>query len=289
MQEFGTKPENADISLLGFRAAQAVYWNLSPKELIEKTISGGLGSLADTGALAVSTGAFTGRSPKDRFIVCDEETESSVYWGEINQKFSPEKFDALYSKVVAYLSQKDLYVRDAAACADPAYRITLRVITELAWHNLFAYDLFLRPEEKEIAALGEPDWTIVSAPGFMADPATDGTRQGNFTILNFSKRIILIGGSAYAGEMKKAVFSALNYLLPKNRKTLSMHCSANVGEAGDTAIFFGLSGTGKTTLSADPNRKLIGDDEHGWSENSVFNFEGGCYAKCVNLSQENEP
>jgi phosphoenolpyruvate carboxykinase (ATP) len=288
MNESGMKPKEATLHF-GLAAGTQVFLNLSPEELIKKTVALGQGIVTDTGALAVSTGAFTGRSPKDRFIVCDSETENFVHWGEINQKFSPEKFDALEQKVLAYLSDKEVYVRDAAVCADSSYRTTLRVVTELAWHNLFAHNLFLRLTEQEIKMLGEPDWTIISAPGFVANPETDGTRQGNFTILNFSKKIILIGGSAYAGEMKKAVFSALNYLLPKNRKTLSMHCSANVGEEGDTAIFFGLSGTGKTTLSADPNRKLIGDDEHGWSENSVFNFEGGCYAKCVNLSKEKEP
>lgn len=279
---------NSDLEYLGLVVRGKVLWNLPKEDLIARSIREEGGRVSDTGALSVATGMFTGRSPKDRFIVCDSETESSVHWSEINQKFSPEKFDRLYADVLGFLKERTIYVTDAVACADEKYQVTLRVVTELAWHSLFAQTLFIPLSQgQKTAAI--PEWTIVSAPGFSANPEVHGTRQGNFTILNFSKRIILIGGSAYAGEMKKAVFSMLNYLLPKNQKVLSMHCSANVGEDGDTAIFFGLSGTGKTTLSADPKRRLIGDDEHGWSSDSVFNFEGGCYAKCVNLSKEKEP
>ena len=288
MNEIGIKAENATIADIGLKNVNAAYWNITPAELVEETICSGEGILTDTGALAVDTGEFTGRSPKDKFIVCDEKTENSVWWGDINIKFDPKKFDKLYNRVTAYLSGKDVFVRDAYACADPKYRINIRVVTEYPWSNLFAYNLFLRPTKEEILTF-DPEWTIVCAPGFKAVPAIDGTRQHNFAILNFTKKVILIGGTGYTGEIKKGIFSVLNYVLPHEKNVLSMHCSANIGKKGDTAIFFGLSGTGKTTLSADPNRGLIGDDEHGWAENSVFNFEGGCYAKCIDLTQEKEP
>ena len=276
-----------DLSYLQIQASQPVYYQLSASELVEHALKNGEGTLADSGALAVDTGKFTGRSPKDRFIVEDELTKDAVWWGDINQKFDAAKFDALYLKVANYLSQRSLYVRDAYACADPAYRLNIRVLTEMAYQNLFAHHLFLRPAVSELGAV--PEWTILAAPGFMAEPEVDGTRQPNFCILNFSKRIILIGGTGYTGEIKKGIFAVLNFLLPHTQDVLSMHCSINEGKAGDTAVFFGLSGTGKTTLSADPARDLIGDDEHGWSKNAVFNFEGGCYAKCVDLSPEKEP
>ena len=288
MNEFGIKAKNASIEDLGLKNAASVSWNLTPAELIEETLCRGEGVLTDTGALAVDTGEFTGRSPKDRFVVCDEKTENSVWWGDINIKFDAEKFDKLYNRVTSYLSGKDIYVRDAYACADPRYKMNIRVVTELPWSNLFANNLFARPTQEEIMNF-EPEWTIVCAPDFKADPATDGTRQHNFAILNFTKKVILIGGTAYTGEMKKGIFSVLNYVLPHEKNILSMHCSANIGKNNDTAIFFGLSGTGKTTLSADPERALIGDDEHGWADDSVFNFEGGCYAKCIDLTQEKEP
>jgi phosphoenolpyruvate carboxykinase (ATP) len=276
-----------DLSYLNLDQASAIYYQLSPAELVEKAIINGEGLLADSGALAVDTGEFTGRSPKDRFIVADEITEHAVWWGDINIKFDAAKFDALYNKVAGYLSERPVYVRDAYACADPEYRMGIRVVAEKAFQSLFAYNMFLRPENP--SAQDQPEWTILAAAGFKADPQTDGTRQGNFVILNFTRKIILIGGTAYTGEIKKGIFSVLNFLLPHYRGVLSMHCSANVGKDGDTAIFFGLSGTGKTTLSADPQRGLIGDDEHGWSDQWVFNFEGGCYAKCVDLSAEKEP
>jgi phosphoenolpyruvate carboxykinase (ATP) len=274
---------------LGISQAQEVLLNLSPAALVEAALGHGEGVLTDTGALMADTGKFTGRSPKDRFVVRDENTADSVWWGEINIPFDADKFDQLHQKIVAYLADKKLYVREGYAGANPDYQLKLRVVNELAWHNLFAYNLFLRPE-----AGADTSWTadfsIICAPGFQADPATDGTRQANFAILNFTKKLILIGGTAYAGEMKKGIFGVLNYLLPHERQTLPMHCSANVGADGDTAIFFGLSGTGKTTLSADPNRGLIGDDEHGWTpEAGIFNFEGGCYAKVIDLNVEKEP
>lgn len=287
MQEFGKKNPSANLADLGLNVAIA-HWNLSPEELTQKTLELGQGELNDTGALCVSTGKFTGRSPKDKFTVKDAKTEHSVDWGDVNIPFDAAAFDKLYDKVCAYLGGKEVWVRDAYACADPTYRLNLRVVNETPWANLFCNDLFLRPTEKEIETQN-PEWLILQAPGFLADPATDGTRQGNFTIVNFTRKVILIGGSAYTGEMKKGIFGVLNFVLPHEHKVLSMHCSANEGKDGDVALFFGLSGTGKTTLSADPHRALIGDDEHGWADGSVFNFEGGCYAKCIDLSAEKEP
>lgn len=263
-------------------------WNLTASELTEETLRLNQGVLTDTKALAIDTGEFTGRSPKDKFIVLDDKSKDTIWWGDVNFKFDSKKFDALYDKVVNYLSGKKIYVRDSFACADKNYRLSVRVVTELAWSNLFSNNLFIRPSKDELTSF-YPEWTILNAPGFKADSKTDGTRQHNFTILNLTKKIILIGGSGYTGEIKKSIFTLLNYILPHEKGVLSMHCSANVGKNGDTAIFFGLSGTGKTTLSADPNRGLIGDDEHGWAEKTIFNFEGGCYAKCVNLTEEKEP
>ncbi len=289
MNEFGKRGSNTNLKeSLGLDHLENVFWNLSPAELVEDTILLGQGLLTDTGALAVETGTFTGRSPKDRFVVCDDKTENTVWWGDINKKFSPERFDALYDRMRAYLIGKDLYVRDSYACADDKYRMNIRVCTEFPWSNMFASNMFLRPTNEEIENF-QPEWHIVCAPNFMADPELDGTRQENFAIINFTKKMIIIGGTGYTGEIKKGIFSVLNFVLPHEHKVLSMHCSANVGKDGDTAVFFGLSGTGKTTLSSDPNRRLIGDDEHGWGENSVFNFEGGCYAKTIDLSQEKEP
>jgi phosphoenolpyruvate carboxykinase (ATP) len=286
--EYGLKSAKATVADLGLSNVAAAYWNLTPAELVEEAITRGEGTLVDSGALAADTGEFTGRSPKDRFIVCDETTENSVWWGDVNIKFDSAKFDLLYNRVCAYLSGKEVFVRDSYACADPEYRMNIRVVTEQAYHNIFANNLFLRPTKEQILSF-DPEWTIINAPGFRADPTIDGTRQHNFAILNFTKKIILIGGTGYTGEIKKGIFGVLNYVLPHDKNVLSMHCSANIGKDGDTAIFFGLSGTGKTTLSADPNRGLIGDDEHGWADKSVFNLEGGCYAKCVDLTKEKEP
>lgn len=276
-----------DLGYLGLGRAKDVFFQLSPAALIEEALKRNEGVLAENGALAVDTGEFTGRSPKDRFIVLDSTTYNTVHWGDINIKFDSDKFDDLYDKVTEYLSRRNIFVRDASVCANEKYHIDIRVITENAYQNLFAHHLFRRPEVVDPDV--HPEWTVIAAPGFKADPAADGTRQHNFSIINFSRRIILIGGTGYTGEIKKGIFSVLNFVLPYEKEVLSMHCSANVGAKGDTAIFFGLSGTGKTTLSADPERNLIGDDEHGWSDYSVFNFEGGCYAKCVDLTAEKEP
>lgn len=287
MKNVGLKNPKADLTTLGLNNVTA-YWNLPVPELVEQTLSIGEGVLADSGALVIQTGEFTGRSPQDRFIVKDAVTADSVDWNDINMPFNSDKFDALYNKVIAYLEDKTVYVRDAYACADDNYRLSLRLVAQKPWSAMFACNMFLRPSKEEILA-ADPEWTIVCAPEFMAVAAEDGTRQHNFAIINFSRKIILIGGTGYTGEIKKGIFSVLNYVLPYERNVLSMHCSANVGETGDTAVFFGLSGTGKTTLSADPKRRLIGDDEHGWSKEGVFNFEGGCYAKTIDLSAENEP
>ena len=266
-----------------------IRYQLSSSELHQETLEKKQGKESSLGAIAVNTGEFTGRSPMDRFIVKDDVTKDEIWWGDINIPFESDKFDALYKKVTAYLSNKEVFVRDSYACADENYKLNIRVVNEYPWSNMFAYNMFLRPTEEELKGF-TPEWTVINAPGFMADAAVDGTRQHNFAILNFGKKIALIGGTGYTGEIKKGIFSALNFILPVFKNTLPMHCSANVGKDGDTAIFFGLSGTGKTTLSADPNRKLIGDDEHGWTnENTVFNFEGGCYAKVIDLTEEKEP
>ncbi|MGI4874817.1 MAG: phosphoenolpyruvate carboxykinase (ATP) [Janthinobacterium lividum] len=278
------------LAALGLPATAAAHLNLPPAALLEAALCRGEGTLTDTGALMCDTGRFTGRSPKDRFIVRDALTADRVWWGDINLPFEPANFELLHQKMLAYLAGKELYVREAYAGAHPEYQLRLRVVTELAWHNLFCHHLFLRPEAGADTSW-VADFSIICAPGFEADPAVDGTRQKNFTILDFSRKLILIGGTAYAGEMKKGIFGVLNFLLPTRHQTLPMHCAANMGAAGDTALFFGLSGTGKTTLSADPHRGLIGDDEHGWlpSPGGIFNFEGGCYAKVIDLSAEKEP
>ena len=289
MEKIGVFGSNNDLaSSIGINKSGNQFWNLTASELIEDTIITGEGVLSDTGALAIETGEFTGRSPKDRFIVKDSITEKHVWWGDINIPFTSEKFDSLYDKMKSYMENIDLYVRDSYACADENHKMNIRVVTELPWSNMFAYNMFLRPTEDEVQSFN-PDWHIVCLPNFMADPQLDGTRQQNFAVLNFTKKIIIIGGTGYTGEIKKGIFSALNFILPHDKNVLSMHCSANVGKDGDTAIFFGLSGTGKTTLSSDENRRLIGDDEHGWSDDSIFNFEGGCYAKTIDLSSEKEP
>jgi phosphoenolpyruvate carboxykinase (ATP) len=265
-----------------------IFYMLTPAELIEATIRKGQGLLNDTGALCVDTGKFTGRSPKDRFIVRDAMTSDTVDWGTVNKPFDEEKYELVKKELLEYIRSREIYIHDGYVCADENYRLNVRVLAEYPWSAFFAHNMFLRLKAKEVEKYA-PEWTVVCAPGFLADPSRHGTRQGNFAIINFTDRAILIGGTGYTGEIKKGIFSVLNYLLPQEENTLSMHCSANVGKQGDTAIFFGLSGTGKTTLSADPMRSLIGDDEHGWSSDGVFNFEGGCYAKCVDLTEEKEP
>tara|TARA_B110000240_G_scaffold37804_1_gene41876 strand:+ start:13323 stop:14960 length:1638 start_codon:yes stop_codon:yes gene_type:complete len=279
---------NQFLSNLGIKETEIRY-GLSSDELQKICIEKGLGKLSDSGALAVNTGEFTGRSPKDRFIVKDSITKNKVWWGDINIPFDENKFEKLYQKVVKHVSNKELFVRDAYACSDSRFRTSIRIITELPWVNIFSINMFLRPKKSDLESF-EPEWVVIQAPSFMAIPLKDGTRKHNFSIINFKKKTILIGGSGYTGEVKKGIFSVLNFILPDSKEALPMHCSANVGENGETAIFFGLSGTGKTTLSADSNRKLIGDDEHGWSkDNVIFNFEGGCYAKVINIKEENEP
>ena len=268
--------------------AKRVMWNLGRADLAEEVLSNKEGFLTDDGAIVVKTGKFTGRSPKDRYVVEDTKTKDTVFWGDINRPISSEVFDGLLNKMTAWMRDRTLYIRDAYVGADPRYKLNVRVINTLAWHNLFCYNMFIRPTEEETLNFDQ-NYTIICCPQFKADPETDGVASENFAILNLSEKIILIGGTGYAGEMKKGAFSVLNYLLPQEEGVLSMHCSANIGKEGDTSLFFGLSGTGKTTLSADPNRSLIGDDEHGWSDEGVFNFEGGCYAKVINLTEEQEP
>ncbi|WP_144788342.1 phosphoenolpyruvate carboxykinase (ATP) [Lysinibacillus fusiformis] len=261
---------------------------LSVPQLAEKATSRGEAMLTVDGAVRAETGKYTGRSPKDKYTVEEESTKDQIDWSKVNQPISSEVFDNLYVKVIKYLKEQDeLFVFKGFAGADKDSQLSIQVINEYAWHNLFAHQLFIRPTKEELAS-HVADFTVISAPNFKADPAVDGTASETFIIVSLEKKIILIGGTEYAGEMKKSIFGIMNYLLPQ-QGILSMHCSANVGEAGDVALFFGLSGTGKTTLSADPDRKLIGDDEHGWSDNGVFNIEGGCYAKTINLSAEKEP
>ncbi|HEV8083787.1 MAG TPA: phosphoenolpyruvate carboxykinase (ATP) [Chitinophagaceae bacterium] len=273
---------------LGLKSAENIFYQLSPEDLINQSVEKGEGVLNNTGALVIDTGEFTGRSPEDKVIVKDKITASTIDWNKFNLPIEEKYFDRLYNKIMSYFTDKKLWIRDCYACAHPDYRLNIRVINENPCCNLFAYNMFLRPDEKDLEEI-EIDWHLVQAPHFFADPLTDGVPHKNFVIVNFTKKIILIGGTQYTGEMKKGIFSILNYILPHDKGVLSMHCSANVGKEGDTAIFFGLSGTGKTTLSADPNRELIGDDEHGWNDDSVFNFEGGCYAKTIDLSEEKEP
>ena len=288
MQEFGLRSQTSGLKDIGIKVEEA-HWNLTQAELIEEAIKQGEGNLADTGALVVNTGKFTGRAPKDKFIVEDDVTRDPVWWGNVNQPISEAHFDRLYSKIVGHLGDKKVYVRDMYAGADKTHRLRVRFINTFAWQNLFTYNMFLQPEAYKLESF-DPNFTVICCPRFKADPETDGVHQENFAIINFKRSVILIGGTEYSGEMKKGIFSVLNFMLPHNDGVLSMHCSANMGiDKRDTAIFFGLSGTGKTTLSADPNRLLIGDDEHGWTEKNVFNFEGGCYAKVIDLSEEKEP
>ena len=267
--------------------SERVHFNLHVPALVECAVRRGEVRLDARGAVVGYTAPHTGRSPRDKFIVRDEITQDKVDWGAVNQPMEPEVFDALYDRVIAHLQGRELFVQDLHSGADPAYRLPVRVINQFAWHNLFVRQLFVRPNAEEIASHA-PEFTVLAVPEFHADPERDGTNSDAFILLNFTRRMVLIGGTSYAGEIKKSIFSAMNFLLPP-RNVFPMHCSANVGHDGVTALFFGLSGTGKTTLSADPSRRLIGDDEHGWSAEGVFNFEGGCYAKCIRLSQKNEP
>ena len=272
---------------LGIAGSGTAYRNLAPAQLVEAALRRGEGTLSDTGALVVKTGKYTGRSPDDKFIVDTPAVHDEIAWGKINVPIEKAKFDAIKAKILAYLQNKEIFVFDGFAGADPKYTKRFRIINELASQNLFIHQLLIRPTEEQLDAY-VPDYTIYAAPGFKCIPEVDGVHSEAAIIIDYEAHEVIICGSGYAGEIKKSVFSVMNYVLPKEG-ILSMHCSANIGDNGDSAVFFGLSGTGKTTLSADPNRKLIGDDEHGWSNDGVFNIEGGCYAKCINLEKEHEP
>ena len=271
----------------GIHNVDIVHWNLSTPQLYEEVIRRREGRLARTGPLIVRTGQYTGRSPKDKFVVREPSSADKIWWGSVNQPMEPAQFEGLRTRMLAYLEGKELYVQDCFIGADPEYKMPIRVVSELAWHSLFARNMFIRPTREQLSG-HVPEFTVIYAPNFTAIPKQDGTRSDVFIVLNFAERLLLIGGTQYAGEMKKSVFTVFNYLLPL-RGVLSMHSAANIGPKGDVSVFFGLSGTGKTTLSAEPSRTLIGDDEHGWSERGVFNYEGGCYAKVINLSREAEP
>ena len=273
----------------GLKNLKKIHWNLTTPELYEHIIRNNEGQLSHLGPVCVTTGEHTGRAPNDKFIVQEPSSQENIWWGKVNRPFSVEQFEALFSRVLAYLQGKEVYVQDCCAGCDPEHQTHIRVINEHAWHNLFARNMFIQIRDMAKLENHEPAFTIIHVPDFKAVPAIDGTNSEVFVIVDFGKQLVLIGGTSYAGEIKKSVFSILNYLLPQKQSVLSMHCSANIGKKGDSAIFFGLSGTGKTTLSADPERKLIGDDEHGWSDTGVFNFEGGCYAKVIRLSKKSEP
>ncbi len=278
---------NTGLENLGLENNDKAIWNLTPSELYEEAIQNGEAVLTEDYALRVLTGKYTGRSPEDKFIVDQPEIHDDIDWGKINQPADEEVFDNLFKKATDYLQDKKLYVKDCYAGADEKYQLNVRVVSEAAYHGLFAHNMFIRPSKEELKT-HEPDFTVLAAPNFKADPEVDGTKSEAFILVNFDKKIILIGGTLYSGEVKKGIFSVMNYLLPK-QDVMAMHCSANMSTNGDTAVFFGLSGTGKTTLSSDQSRILIGDDEHGWSEDGVFNIEGGCYAKTINLSEKGEP
>lgn len=285
MQQHGTGGN--PLEHIGLRNLGNVYWNLASPALYEEAVRRREGWISHLGPLIVRTGHHTGRSPNDKFIVREPSSEKKINWGKVNQPLDESRFNGLFAKLCAYFQGRDVFIQNLYAGADPRYRIPVRVVTEYAWHNLFARNLLIQPDDPVIHA--SPDtWTIIDSPRFHATPEIDGTRSEVFIALHLGRKLVIIGGTSYGGEIKKSVFTILNYLLPE-QNVFPMHCSANVGTRGDTALFFGLSGTGKTTLSADPERALVGDDEHGWSDNGVFNFEGGCYAKVIRLSAEAEP
>ena len=271
----------------GLGNLKTVYWNLTTPALYEETLKRNEGILAHLGPLVVRTGQFTGRSPNDKFVVDEPSSHDYIWWGKVNRPFREDRFDELHRRMASYLQSKDVFVQDCWCGADPQYRMPVRIITQYAWHSLFIRNMFIQGTPEEVAS-HQPEFVVIDCPGFHANPENDGTRSDVFILVNFAQKLVLVGGTEYAGEMKKSVFTAMNYFLPF-QEVMPMHCSANIGANGDTAIFFGLSGTGKTTLSADVSRTLIGDDEHGWSSNGVFNFEGGCYAKVIRLSAEAEP
>lgn len=287
MREHGIQASSYGLENHGIVNVNDVYWNLTTSALYEEAVRRREGLVAHLGPLVVRTGHHTGRSPNDKFIVREPSSQDHIWWGNVNRPFDPDRFDRLYSRLLAYLQLKDVFVQDCFAGADPQYQIPVRVITESAWHSLFARNMFIQARPDQYVDY-VPEFTIINTPRFHAVPRMDGTNSEVYIIVHFGQKVVIIGGSSYAGEIKKSVFTILNYLLPLER-VLSMHCSANVGESDDVALFFGLSGTGKTTLSADPHRHLIGDDEHGWSDQGIFNFEGGCYAKVIHLSAEAEP
>jgi phosphoenolpyruvate carboxykinase (ATP) len=276
------------LEALGIVRSGGVHWNLSPAALYEAALRRGEAMLAAEGPLVARTGQHTGRSPNDKFVAREPSSEGRIHWGAVNRAIDPERFDVLHRDMLAYLQDRELFVLDAWAGADPAYRLPIRVVNEFAWHNLFSRNMFIPEHDAERRAAHRPEFTVIDAPNFLADPARHGTRSEVFVLVHFGRRLVLIGGTHYAGEIKKSIFTILNYTLPLDG-VLPMHCSANIGPEGDTALFFGLSGTGKTTLSSDAHRRLIGDDEHGWSDTGIFNFEGGCYAKVIKLSAEAEP
>ncbi|RME41993.1 MAG: phosphoenolpyruvate carboxykinase [Caldilineae bacterium] len=286
-ERFGDRHSKVGLEAHGIVNVNDVYWTLPTSALYEEAIRRREGIIAHLGPLVVRTGHHTGRSPNDKFIVREPSTEEHIWWGDVNRPFDPARFDELHRRLVAYLQMKDVFVQDCWAGADPAYRMPIRIITEYAWHSLFARNMFIQATAEELAT-HQPEFAVIDCPRFHAIPDVDGTNSEVFVVVNFAKKLVLIGGTSYAGEIKKSIFTVLNYLLPF-KNVLPMHCSANYGPGGDVALFFGLSGTGKTTLSADSSRTLIGDDEHGWSERGVFNFEGGCYAKMIRLSREAEP
>lgn len=277
-----------ELQAQGLWNIREVFYNYGTPALYEQVVRRREGLLAHLGPIVVRTGYHTGRSPNDKFIVQESSSEKNIWWGKVNKSMSDENFDRLYSKMLAYIQGKDLYVEDCFVCADERYKLPIRVISESAWHNLFARNMFRRYNTPEELEKHQTQFTVLHMPNFHAVPQNDSTNSEVFVVINFGKKIVLIGGTSYAGEIKKSIFTILNYIMPL-QNVMSMHCSANLGERGDVALFFGLSGTGKTTLSADPNRQLIGDDEHGWSDNGVFNYEGGCYAKVIRLSEEAEP
>lgn len=285
-EHLGHKNTTHELDSYGIHAPARVFWNLNAAELYEEIAKRNEGRLSDHGALIIDTGEHTGRAAKDKAIVREPGSADKVFWGDVNKDFSQEKFNALKQRMMAHATGRELFVQDTFVGADPTYRLPVRIITELAWHSLFARTMFISEESANSAH--EPEFTVINFPSFQANPETDGTRSPTFILMDFSQKLVLIGGTSYAGETKKSVFTLMNYLMPQEG-VMSMHCSANVGAEGDVAIFFGLSGTGKTTLSADPERRLIGDDEHGWSDDGVFNYEGGCYAKVIKLSAEAEP
>jgi phosphoenolpyruvate carboxykinase (ATP) len=287
MQTHGTMSNECGLERHGVQNVNAVYWNLPTPFLYEEAIRRHEGRMAHLGPLVVRTGQHTGRAPNDKFIVREPSSLDQVWWGKVNQPLEPQQFAALHRRLLAYLQGRDLFVQDCFAGADAQYRLPIRVITATAWHSLFARNLFIQPTREQLVE-HVPQFTVIHAPGFHAIPEVDGTRSNVFVVIHFAEKLVLIGGTQYAGEIKKSIFTVLNYLLPQTG-VLSMHCSANSSPSGEVALFFGLSGTGKTTLSTDPTRTLIGDDEHGWSDHGVFNFEGGCYAKVIGLSREAEP